>query len=498
MIPGSGELPTQLYRAVQVQRLDKTAIEQFQIPGETLMERAGAAAFALLCTRWPKAQRICVLCGVGNNGGDGFVVARLAHGAGLSVRVMQVGALERIGGDADAMRKKLIATGADVGQLSASALGQADVVVDALLGTGLKGEVTGEWLQAITAINNAGRPVLAIDIPSGLHADTGRVLGAAVRADATISFIGLKQGLFTGHGPDYAGVVAFDALAVPVAVYRGVPTSATRLSDDFVQQVLGPRARTAHKGDFGHALIVGGDHGMGGAARLAAESAARVGAGLVSVATRASHVVAINAGRPELMCSGVASEQEIRPMIDRASVIGIGPGLGQSEWSRKMFAAAMASKLPLVVDADGLNLLAQAPAQRDNWVLTPHPGEAARLIGHRVADIQNDRFAAARELQQRFGGVVVLKGAGTLVATPDLAIALCNAGNPGMASGGMGDVLTGVIAGFIAQGFAPKDAAYLGVQVHAMAGDRAARDGERGLLAGDVMEQLRGVVNFGT
>jgi NAD(P)H-hydrate epimerase len=411
---------------------------------------------------------------------------------------MQVGAVERISGDAGVMRKKLTAAGVEIGQLSASALAQCDVIVDALLGTGLKGEVTGEWLQAISAINACGRPVLAIDIPSGLHADTGRALGAAVRADATITFIGLKQGLFTGFGPDHAGHVAFDALAVPAGVYRGVPSSATRLSAEFVRQMLPARARSAHKGDFGHALIVGGDHGMGGAARMAAESAARVGAGLVSVATRASHVVALNAGRPELMCSGVASEQELRPLVERANVIGIGPGLGQSDWSRKMLAVALESKRPLVIDADGLNLLAQAPAQRDDWVLTPHPGEAARMIGQRVIDVQNDRFAAARELQQRFGGVVVLKGAGTLIATPDLAIALCNAGNPGMASGGMGDVLTGVIAGFIAQGFSLKDAASLGVQVHATAGDRAARDGERGLLAGDVMAQLRGVVNPGT
>ncbi len=496
MIPGSGILPTQLYQAGQVQRLDRAAIEQFQIPGEVLMERAGAAAFALLCTRWPQAQRLCVVCGVGNNGGDGYVVARLAKAAGLSVRVMQVGGSERITGDASTMRKKLLAVGVEIGQVSPSGLAQADVIVDALLGTGLKGELSDELVRAIATVNSAQRPVLSIDIPSGLNADTGQAPRSAIRATATLTFIGLKQGLFTASGPEYAGFVAFDALAVPAGAYRGVPSSATRLSAELLKKLLLPRRRSANKGDFGHSLIIGGDLGMCGAVRLASESAARVGAGLVSVATRSAHIASLNAGRPEIMYHGVGTEEDLQPLLEKATVVAAGPGLGQSDWSKKILNAALATKRPMVIDADGLNLLAQSPPKpREEWVLTPHPGEAARMIGQSVADVQNDRFAAARELQERYGGVVVLKGAGTVIATPDLAIAVCTAGNPGLATGGSGDVLTGVIASFIGQGMPVKDAAYLGVQVHAMAGDLAACDGERGMLAGDVVAQLRNVVN---
>lgn len=270
--------------------------------------------------------------------------------------------------------------------------------------------------------------------------------------------------------------------------------SATPLTDSMLRAWLPPRARASHKGDYGHVLVVGGDHGMVGAVRLAGEAAARTGSGLVSIATRAAHAAVIAAVRPELMCHGVECARDLRVLLQRASVIAIGPGLGQSAWAHDMLAAVLQMRLPRVVDADALNLLAQEPMQCDHWVLTPHPGEAARLLGMTTKQVQADRLQAAQALQQRYGGVCVLKGAGTLVCTSE-SVAICEAGNPGMASGGMGDVLTGVIAGLLAQGLSLVDAACAGVYIHAKAGDRAAQEGERGLLASDVMPHLRKLVN---
>jgi hydroxyethylthiazole kinase-like uncharacterized protein yjeF len=259
---------------------------------------------------------------------------------------------------------------------------------------------------------------------------------------------------------------------------------------------LKPRAHAAHKGDFGHVLVVGGDQGMDGAVRLAATAALRTGAGLVSVVTRQEHVSQVNATRPELMCHGVQSPHELAPLIKKASVVVVGPGLGQSDWSRALLSAVLASALPLVVDADALNLLSQQKNVRcDHWVLTPHPGEASRLLNCSNADVQKDRLAAVTALQARFGGVCVLKGAGTLILGTDHKIYQCEEGNPGMASAGMGDVLAGIIGAWIAQGFSIDVAAQMGVAVHAAAGDRAATTGERGLLASDLIENLRALVN---
>jgi NAD(P)H-hydrate epimerase len=244
-------------------------------------------------------------------------------------------------------------------------------------------------------------------------------------------------------------------------------------------------------------LVIGGDTGMAGAARMAAEAAARCGAGLVSIATRVSHAGFQAAVRPELMFRGVENPAELEPMLERATVLAVGPGLGRSDWARALLDAALARELPLVLDADALNLLAAEPSYRDHWILTPHPGEAARLLGMTPAEIEADRFQAVTALTERFGGVCVLKGAGSLIATSGMAMALCRAGNPGMGSGGMGDVLTGVIAGLVAQGLSPWQAARAGVFIHARAGDLAARAGERGLLATDLTPYLRTLVNPG-
>ncbi|MBL4744403.1 MAG: NAD(P)H-hydrate dehydratase [Cycloclasticus sp.] len=266
------------------------------------------------------------------------------------------------------------------------------------------------------------------------------------------------------------------------------------LSFKKVKACLPARKKDAHKGDAGHTLLIGGDAGFSGAIRLASEAALRVGSGLVSVATRAEHAASITIARPELMCHGVSGRLDIKQLAKRCQVIAVGPGLGQSAWSNQLFEAALETNLPTVIDADALNLLSQQPRKNNHWVLTPHVGEAARLLNCTTAEIQQDRASAAEQLQEQYGGVVVLKGAGSLVFDGE-EMFICNAGNPGMASGGMGDVLTGVIAGLIAQGLTLFEAAKLGVLVHAMAADYAAKQGERGLLASDLMAPLRELVN---
>src|SRR3989344_2989361 len=292
-------LPESLYRAAQVRELDRRAIEMHGVPGATLMQRAGAAAFNLLRTRWPRARNIAIVCGPGNNGGDGYVVARPGQAEGLTPTLLYIGDAPK--GDSAAMRLACEAAGLTPVAFDAQRLGRGDIVSGALLGTGLEREVTGLWRTAIEAINHSGLPVLAVDVPSGLHADTGRVMGAAVRAQATVSFIGLKPGLFTAEGPTHTGDVYFDDLGVPPAVFEGIVPFARRLTLDNLRDLLAPRRRSAHKGGFGHALIVGGDRGMPGAVRLAGEAALRAGAGLVTLATHTAHAASVNADRPELI-----------------------------------------------------------------------------------------------------------------------------------------------------------------------------------------------------
>jgi NAD(P)H-hydrate epimerase len=374
--------------------------------------------------------------------------------------------------------------------------GKPDLIVDAILGTGLQRDVSDTWAAAIEEINRQPAPVFALDIPSGLNADTGRVMGSAVRADASISFIGLKQGMFTGEGPDRCGEIVFDALDAPARIYARQLLAARRIDWSKLASQMGPRRRTAHKGDFGHLLLIGGGPGYPGAIRLAAEAGARCGAGLVTLATHPSHAPLANLGRPELMCRGVETLEDLAPLIQRATVIALGPGLGRDAWAEGIFLAAAGSGLPMVLDADGLYWLSKHPNQRQNRVITPHPGEAARLLECTSSEIQADRLQAVAALQARYGGVVVLKGAGTLITDgSSQPPALCSDGNPGMATGGTGDLLTGVIGALIAQGLALRQAAEMGVSLHAAAGDRAAAEGEIGLLAGDLLPELRTLLN---
>jgi NAD(P)H-hydrate epimerase len=372
----------------------------------------------------------------------------------------------------------------------------ADVYVDAIFGTGLARPVEGLVAQMIRHLNVSGQPVLALDVPSGIDADTGAVLGVAVRAEITVSFIARKRGLATGAAIDHCGTLVLDRLGLPEEAFADAPYDARLLDARRMAVWLPPRSRAAHKGNFGHVLAIGGDAGMGGAIRLCAEAALRVGAGLVSAATRQENIAAINAARPEVMAHATTDAAALTALLDRASVLALGPGLGQSDWGRKLWRAALDSHKPTVVDADALNLLAaQALALPPESVITPHPGEAARLLGWDTERVEHDRFAAARELAARYRCVAVLKGAGTLIAHAQGSVVVCPWGNPGMASGGMGDVLTGVIAGLMAQGLNAWRAARLGVALHAQAGDAAACDGEAGTLASDLFRHLRRLRN---
>lgn len=501
-------LPYLLYTAAQTRELDRLAIEEHGLSSSVLMERAGEAAFSLLRARWPDIRRISVFCGSGNNGGDGFVLARLAHESGFDVSVFQAGESRKLSGDALAAMQRLSGAGLTTAEFSGRNQLQAELIVDGLLGTGLHGDVSTEYHKAIEAINASACPVLALDLPSGLNADTGMACGIAVQAVCSISFIGLKQGLLTGEAVQYCGELHFSDLKVPKIIYTQLTPAARRLDYARLKKGLRPRLRYAHKGDAGHVLLIGGDHGMAGALRLAGEAALRSGAGLVSLATRESHAAFIGSGRPELMCHGLEQAHELEWLVDRATVIVIGPGLGQDGWGKDMLGYVVASGKPLVLDADALNLMArglfpEVMLRASRRVLTPHPGEAARLLEQTVEQIQADRFSAVNALQEKYAGICVLKGAGTLVADKT-GIGVCNAGNPGMASGGMGDVLSGIIGALMAQAIAlgrdgPEvcsEAAQLGVCLHAHAADIAVKTvGERGLIASDLMPVIRRLVN---
>lgn len=486
-------LPTAIYTAEQVRALDDAAIHEHGIPGYALMCRAGEAALAVLRARWPEARGVAVLCGAGNNAGDGYVVARLARAAGLSVNVEAVVPGERLRGDARRAWEDCRDAGVDIvpfGGRDDRGDFVADVVVDALLGTGLDRPVEGAFADAVGRINDTRARVLALDIPSGLDADTGRVHGSAVRAEVTITFVGLKQGLFLGDAPDYRGELELSDLGIPAAAAERLEPALERLSVDGLRRALPRRPRSSHKGANGRVLLVGGGPGMPGAIRLAAEAALRVGAGLVRVATHPDNLVAVIAGRPELMCSAVDTPDALEPLLERADAVVLGPGLGRSDWARALWERTMRAGLPLVVDADGLNLLAERPERRGDWIVTPHPGEAGRLLGRSTVDVQTDRRRAVRELAHRLDAVAVLKGACTLVCADD-RIAVCDRGNPGMATGGTGDVLAGVLGGLAAQLKSLPVAARAGVLLHALAGDDAAAGGERGMIAGDLLPGLR-------
>ncbi|MGY4535470.1 hydroxyethylthiazole kinase-like uncharacterized protein yjeF [Pseudomonas sp. TE3786] len=480
-------LPTALHSAAQVRDLDARLIAA-GTPGFELMQRAAHAAWRALRQRWPQETLVTVLAGHGNNAGDAYLLAVLALRAGWQVRLFAVGEPIRLVGDAATAHAEAKAAGVVVQPWRDDAE-LTGVLVDGLLGTGLKGDVREPYAQVIEQINASGLPVLALDLPSGLCADTGTALGVAVRADLTMTFIALKVGLFTGEAPALVGELLFDDLQADPALLAQTAAVAERLTPSSLAQ-LPPRSPTAHKGQFGHVLVVGGDRGFGGAALLSAQSALRSGAGLVSLATRPEHVPAALVRCPELMSAGISSANQLLALVQRAKVLVVGPGLGQDAWGRSLFSVARSAELPQVWDADALNLLALAPAPLPvGSVITPHPGEAARLLGISTAQVQADRPAAARALARKYAVVAVLKGAGSLIADPDGRLNLCDHGHPAMAGAGLGDVLAGVIGALLAQGMPAFAAASLAVWLHARAGEELGGRG-RGLAASDLFEVI--------
>lgn len=461
-----------------------------------LMARAGQAAWRSVLKHWPRAKQLLVVCGPGNNGGDGYVLARHALCSGMSVRVLQLPMHAPATGLAQRAREAFIGAGGAVGSFDGE-LGEAEVIVDALFGIGLSRAPDTGIAALIDAINAHPAPVLSLDVPSGLDARSGAAPGAVVRAQCTLQFIARHRGLRTGRALDCCGKLELATLELPPLLFDGIAPAAQAWRADALHAFFPLRPRDGHKGCNGHVLCIGGDHGSGGALMLAAQAALRSGAGLVSAATRVAHVPALLARCPEVMAHAVEDSAPLQRLLAQADVIAIGPGLGQAEWGRAVLEAVLASPRPRVLDADALNLLAGSGVRlRADDIVTPHPGEAARLLGCATADVQRDRFAAAAALHAQLGCVAVLKGAGSLVHAAGTTPAVIGAGNPGMGVGGMGDLLTGCIAALRAQGHAAGEAALAGALLHAAAGDAAALDdGERGLLPSDLLPWLRKLAN---
>ncbi len=509
-----------IYLAQQVRELDRIAIEEEGMPGIKLMRSAAQACVDVLLRRLPAPGKVSVLCGSGNNAADGFIIAGLLANRGIEVTVGLVGKVPSAQTDAGKAYGYCCGAGVEIHTAERSLQGSA-VVVDALLGTGLTGPVRPEYQQVISAVNQHDCTVLAVDLPSGLCADTGNILGVCIKADMTVTFIGRKLGLLTNDGPEVAGELNFAALSVPNSVFDAIEPSVRMLRFEERIRRLPSRNRNAHKLNHGHVLVVGGDQGMAGAVAMAAEAAMYSGAGLVSVATHPTSVSSLVARRPEVMTKGVTTSEALKVLLNRATVVVVGPGLGNeslgneslgneglvnegsginslasdSVWGAQLFNDVLESGLPMIVDADGLNRLSRLPEQsvrRDNWILTPHPGEARRLLGR---DVQVNRLTSVKQLQEKYGGVCLLKGAGTLIAS-DHDVWLCPYGNPGMSVAGMGDVLSGVIGGLVAQGLDIDDAACLGAIVHSLAADNiVARQGERGLFATELLPEIRKLLN---
>ncbi|WP_404363933.1 NAD(P)H-hydrate dehydratase [Marinobacter sp.] len=493
-----------MFSASAVRAIDEYVIEEKGIGGFDLMQRAAAAAFRQLVRSWPEASAIMVFCGGGNNGGDGYLVAAAARRHGLEARCIAVKNPDELEGDAARACRKAGEDGVPVdrwdnldGSARQSLFDSAGLIVDAMLGTGIKGAPREPYKTIIEAANAAPCPVMAIDIPSGLDATTGVTEGAATRADVTATFIALKSGLFLGQGPECAGRVSLETLQLEFEVSgdgleHGQSALASRFDWTQLAKAVPRRPVTAHKGRFGHVLVVAGDHGMGGAGLMVSEAAARTGAGLVTLATRPEHVAPALARCPSLLVRGVTHGSELGPLIEAADVLVCGPGLGKTSWGQQMLQQVMASGKDRVLDADALNLMAEQKLERtDNQILTPHPGEAARLLACSVGEIESDRLAAAVSLQEKYGGVALLKGAGTVIADGKGLPAVLDGSNPGMATGGMGDVLSGIIGSLLGQGLELQTAARMAAALHLAAANMASRQsGYMGLLPMDVTRVL--------
>lgn len=509
-----------LVTANEMQKMDRSTIESFGLPGRILMENAGRGATQFFLEQFKDAEnkKVGVIAGRGNNGGDGFVMARYLAQKGIRVTVYLLSEHQKVSGDAAANLQLLSPLkvpvieipGATYFSAHETAMRHEAIWIDAILGTGLRSEVKGFFKDLINFINQSNKPVFAVDIPSGLNSDTGQPCGACVRADATATFAFAKTGHFLFPGAEYTGNLKIIDIGVPPHIANDVSPLQYLITPDLIRAVFRPRHSDAHKGHTGHLLVIAGSTGKTGAAVMTTTSAMRSGAGLVTLGIPASLNPVLEAQVIETMTeplpetvNGILDETSVNRIMDLLSdkkCLAIGPGIGTATGTQKLFKNLLQENTkPVVIDADGLNILAghiEILKDLDTpVVLTPHPGEMARLIRTTSADVQKDRINCARDFSAKFNVHVVLKGARTVVAHPDGRVFINPTGNPGMASGGMGDVLTGIIAGFIAQGHSPELAAHAGVYLHGAAADSLAKNkGPFGYLATDVMNILPEVI----
>jgi len=502
--------------AAQMQALDRRTIDEAGIPGAALMERAGAGVVAEIERHFGPVggKTVTILCGKGNNGGDGFVVARLLKRKRARPQVLLLAPPTDLSRDAATMYRRFTrltgrtaVTQFRLDERTTALLASSDLLVDALFGTGLSSSVTGAYRDAIDAMNRAGRPTVAVDIPSGIHSDTGATLGIAIRADLTVTFGLPKLGLYGGDGIDCAGTVAIVDIGIPASFVDAVDSRTLLITGQQAAAALPARRSTSHKGTFGHAAIIAGSVGKTGAAALAARAALRVGAGLVTVATphsvndvlESKLLEAMTVPCPETDARTLASSglEQLKTFIQARTAVAIGPGLSTHPDTVKLVQALIKGlDRPSILDADALNALAGQTSLVTSCkvppILTPHPGEMARLIsGQTTQAINADRMGTARSFAREHHCLLVLKGARTVVARPDAVVAVCPTGNSGMATAGTGDALTGMIVGLLAQGLPGWEAACTAAYLHGAAGDLAARRlGEAGMLAGDLIVNI--------
>lgn len=487
-----------LYLTEQIRTAEHAAVAQLGVSLAQLMQRAAQACLVQLQAHHAAPAKVTVICGPGNNGGDGWVLARLARQAGYQVQVFAAPPQTELAQLAARAWHEQGATSQPLTALSTAHVATSDVIVDALFGRGLNRPVTADYAQCIDCINSASQRgwVMSVDVPSGLCSDTGQPRGCAVKADCTVVFIGLTMGLVTGQAAHYGGKVVLAELGIATIIQQQTPLAEV-LDGAHVSQCLPPRQATAHKGHFGHLLIIGGGPGMSGAAVLAGRAALRTGAGKVSIACHSNSQTAIAAAQPELMVH--SAEEAVNLLLGSADVVVIGPGLGQSAWAQQLVAQVCQWSGTIVWDADALNLLATMRPTKptaSEWLFTPHPGEAGRLLGLSTATIEENRWQALTQICQNFQAHALLKGAGTLVKVANQSSGwVCRRGSPALATGGSGDVLSGVLGALLAQRLPVAAALTSAVWVHAVAGELAAGDGERGTIASDLLAPLRQLVN---
>ncbi|MDG1474681.1 MAG: NAD(P)H-hydrate dehydratase [Porticoccaceae bacterium] len=484
-----------------IQNIEHLACQEANLSRFDLMYRAGRSVWDELTENFAPLMQLHIFCGSGNNGGDGYVVAHLAAQADIAVQVYELGDKSKMSQQTQQARALCIDAKVNCQPFHSICPLVEGVIVDGLIGNGFDGVMRDDYAEAIECINSSLLPVLSIDMPSGVLASTGAINDIAVKADVTVTFIAAKPGLFTGRGPALCGELVYDSLDIHESILHQALVSARLMSLEDLIDYMPQVEADVHKNQRGHCMVIGGDLGTGGASILASQGCLTLGAGLTTLATRPEHVSPCLVRQPEIMACGIVSGQELEPLLDKPNVLVLGPGLGMSSWSEQLLQKAMSTNLPMVVDADALNIIAQGRVVKDvtsrSWVFTPHPGEAARLLGISVSEVEQDRFGAVRKLQEKYNAVVVLKGAGTLVSGGlSQPTNICPYGNPAMATAGMGDILSGVIGGLIAQGVDVQTAAELGCCLHSAAADMAADEmGSKCLVAGDILPFLKALLN---